>query len=217
MYLVLCNSLLEKRNRKREKKRRIWLEERQEKRVWWRHREMDEPGGTQWCKVRLEEKRPWRRPLELKPQTCPWLLTWAVCGSKLSLLFERQGCWAVTRRYRLSNHSRSGPDTWESPRQLCVDWWRRWCLQTQASLPMAGMSFWVFCSFLRAQATLPSVLASQEFLGLLWGGFFMLEGLAKSDHFIRVPLHWRMFLAPWCFQCVTDFIGGMLFGKERPS
>ena len=95
MYLVLCNSLLEKRNRKKEKKR-IWLEERQEKRVWWRHREMDEPGGTRWCKVRLEEKRSWRRPLELKPQTCPWLLTWAVCGSKLSLLFERQGCWAVT-------------------------------------------------------------------------------------------------------------------------
>ena len=82
---------------------------------------------------------------------------------------------------------------------------------------MAGMSFWVFCSFLRAQATLPCVLASQEFLRLLWGGFFMLEGLAKSDHFIWVPLRWRMFLAPWRFQCVTDFIGGMLFGKERSS
>lgn len=103
MYLVLCNSLLEKRNGKKEKKR-IWLEERQEKRVWWRHREIGKPGGTQGCKVIFEEARAQRRPMEVKPQTCFWLLTWAVCGDQVIAALWKTGM--------LSCHTKIPPSQW---------------------------------------------------------------------------------------------------------
>lgn len=157
------------------------MEEGQEKRSEWRHREIGKREVLKGCKVIFEEARAQRRPMEVKPQTCFRVLTWAVCGDQNCAAHPKDRMLSCHTKIPPSSDSGSGPDTWESPCQLCVDWCEMMPASTVGLSAHGRNVILGFLLFSWGPGPLPCVLASQEFLPPALGGFFMLEGLAKSD------------------------------------
>lgn len=126
--------------------------------------EIGKPGGTQGCKVIFEESA-------CTEETHGGEATDLLLGANLGCVWGPSYCCSLKDRdaelshedVRLPSDSGSGPDTWESPCQLCVDWCMNDACKTQASATWQECHSGFSALFLRAQATLPCVLASQNF------------------------------------------------------